>query len=91
LVTAQTRLRLPFAVGIFDHKHMFLIGKKEAPDTLDIVEEIHESLVDYDIKYVKSCDEGHTITDPNIHSDGEYQIEMVIQKLNIKNKKPSKS
>ena len=64
----------------FDHKHMFLIGKKEPPDTLDIVEEIRESLVDYDIKYVKTCDEGHTITNPLIHSDGEYQIEIVIQK-----------
>jgi len=67
----------------FDHKHMFLIGKKEKPDTIDIVEEIRESLVDYDIKYVKTCDDGHTITDPTIHSDGEYQIEIVIQKLNL--------
>lgn len=63
-----------------DHKHMFLIGKAEPPDTLDIIEEVRESLNDYDIKYVKACDEGHTITDPNRHSDGEYQIEMVIQK-----------
>ncbi len=65
----------------FDHKHMFLIGKTESPDTLDIVEEIRESLVNYDIKYVKACDEGHTITDPTKHSDGEYQIEVVIQKM----------
>lgn len=66
-----------------DHKHMFLIGKHEEPDTLDIVEEVRMSLENYDIKYVKACDEGHTITDPLIHSDGEYQIEMVIQKLSI--------
>ncbi len=65
----------------FDHKHMFLIGKSESPDTLDIVEEIRESLVNYDIKYVKVCDEGHTITDPTKHSDGEYQIEVVISKI----------
>ena len=64
-----------------DHKHMFLIGKSEAPDTLDIVEEIRLSLDNYDIKYVKTCDEGHTITDPLIHSDGEYQIELVIRKM----------
>jgi hypothetical protein len=63
-----------------DHKHMFLIGVSEAPDTLDIVEEIRESLIDYDIKYVKACDEGHTITNPCIQSDGEYQIEVVVQK-----------
>lgn len=64
-----------------DHKHMFLIGRAEPPDTLDIVEEIRESLNGYDIKYIKACDYGHTITDPNRHSDGEYQIEIVIQKL----------
>ena len=63
-----------------DHKHMFLIGKSEPPDTLDIVEEIKCSLENYDIKYIKACDEGHAITDPLIHSDGEYQIEIVIQK-----------
>ena len=63
-----------------DHKHFFLIGKEEPPDTLDIVHEVKEALEDYDIKYVKACDEGHTITDPSIHSDGEYQIEIVIQK-----------
>ena len=63
-----------------DHKHMFLIGISESPDTLDIVEEIRESIIDYDIKYIKACDEGHTITDPFIQSDGEYQIEVVLQK-----------
>ena len=63
-----------------DHKHMFLIGKSESPDTLDIVEEVKNSLEYYDIKYVKACDYGHTITDPLRHSDGEYQIEMVIRK-----------
>lgn len=63
-----------------DHKHMFLIGKAESPDTLDIVEEIRKSLTDFDVKYIKACDEGHTITDPYIHSNGEYQIEIVLQK-----------
>ncbi|MBR4642359.1 MAG: class I SAM-dependent methyltransferase [Selenomonadaceae bacterium] len=64
-----------------DHKHMFLIGKAEPPDTLDIVEEIKCSLENYDIKYIKTCDEGHTIDNPLVHSDGEYQIEIVIQKI----------
>ena len=64
-----------------DHKHMFLIGRAEPPDTLDIVEEIKSALKNYDIKYIKTCDEGHTITDPLVHSDGEYQIEIVIQKI----------
>lgn len=63
-----------------DHKHMFLLGKAEAPDTLDIEEEIRESLTDYELCYSKVCDEGHTITDPLQHSDGEYQIELVLRK-----------
>lgn len=63
-----------------DHKHMFLIGESDEMDTLDIVEEVSNSLVDYQIQYVKMCDDGHTISDPLIHSDGEYQIEMVIKK-----------
>ena len=63
-----------------DHKHMFLLGKAESPDTLDILEEINESLTGAEIIYAKRCDEGHTIMDPLVHSDGEYQIEVVIQK-----------
>lgn len=68
-----------------DHKHMFLIGRREEPDTLDIVEEIREALQgqNYRIIYVKTCDEGHTITDPLIHSDGEYSIEIVVQKIGV--------
>ena len=37
-----------------DHKHMFLIGREELPDTLDIIKEIKESINGYDIKYVKT-------------------------------------
>ncbi len=76
----EKRKTLPSRWNI-DHKHMFLIGKAETPDTLDIVEEVRASLTGYDVKYVKTCDEGHTIDDPLMHSDGEYQIEMVIQKV----------
>ena len=63
-----------------DHKHMFLIGDEEKPDTLDIVREIKNSIRGYEIEYVKKCDEGHTIDDPMKHSDGEYQIELVVKK-----------
>ncbi|MBR1646294.1 MAG: class I SAM-dependent methyltransferase [Selenomonadaceae bacterium] len=76
----EKKSRLPSRWNI-DHKHMFLIGRSEEPDTLDIIEEIKAALTDYDIEYVKTCDEGHTITDPLVHSDGEYQIEIVIRKL----------
>lgn len=63
-----------------DHKHMFLIGKSELPDTLDIVEEISRSLTNFDIKYVKTCDEGYVENPPGIQSHGEYSIEVVIKK-----------
>lgn len=39
------------------HKHMFLLGKAEPPDTLDIIEELKQALIgkDYDIEYIKRC------------------------------------
>ena len=64
-----------------DHKHMFLLGRRELPDTLDIVEEITSSLQDYDIKYVKVCDEGYIRNEPGVQAHGEYSIEAVIQKV----------
>jgi len=65
-----------------DHRHMFLVGKKDPPDTLDINEEIQEALLgqDFDIKYIRMCGQGYDISDPLKHSDGEYQIEFVLQK-----------
>lgn len=63
-----------------DHKHMFLLGESEEPDTLDILEEIEQSIKNYDIVYAKICDEGYTNTDSLEQSNGEYQIEVVIRK-----------
>lgn len=76
----EKRRRLPSEWN-GDHKHMFLIGRSDYPDTLDIIEEIKNSLSSYDFIYVKKCEEGHTIDDPMIHSDGEYQIEIVLKKI----------
>ena len=64
-----------------DHKHYFLLGISEHPDTLDIIQEINESILGYKLIYAKRCDYGHTITDPMCPSDGEYQIEIVVQKV----------
>ena len=77
----EKRKRLPSHFNPY-HRHMFLLGAKEPPDTLDIMEEIRETLQGepYRVIYAKTCDDGHTITDPCIHSDGEYSIEVVIQK-----------
>ena len=62
------------------HKHFFLIDRDEEPDTMGIIPLIERSLTSHEIVYAKECREGHTITDPEIHSDGEYSIEMVIEK-----------
>lgn len=62
------------------HKNFFLLDKDEAPDTIGIIPLIKRTLHNYEIVYGKECDEGHTITDPNVHSDGEYSIEIVLKK-----------
>ena len=63
-----------------DHRHFFLIVRDELPDTIGIVPLIERTLNDFEIIYAKECSEGHTITDPDIHSDGEFSIEVVIRK-----------
>jgi SAM-dependent methyltransferase len=63
-----------------DHKHFFLIDRDEEPDTIGIVPLIQKTLTGYEIIYAKECSEGHTITDPEILSDGEYSIEVVVKK-----------
>lgn len=66
-----------------DHKHFFLLDKDELPDTKGIIPLIHRSLNNFEIVYAKECSEGHTITDPEIHSDGEFSIEVVLRKKNV--------
>ena len=62
------------------HTYFFLIDKDEHPNTLGIIPLIKNNLNGYDLIYAKECSEGHTITDPMIHSDGEYSIEVVLRK-----------
>jgi len=59
-----------------------LIDKDEEPNTLGIIPLIERSINNFELIYVKECNEGHTITDPLVHSDGEYSIEVVIRKMN---------
>ncbi len=62
------------------HQHFFLIDADEEPDTLGLLPLLQRAVPDGEIIYARICDEGHTITDPTIHSDGEYSIEAVIRK-----------
>jgi len=63
-----------------DHKHFFLTDTDEEPDTIGIIPLIQRTLANQKVIYAKECNAGHTITDPEIHSDGEYSIEVVIKK-----------
>jgi SAM-dependent methyltransferase len=62
------------------HQRFFLIDQDDPPDTVGIVPLLKRSISGFEIVYVKECSEGHTITDPETHSDGEYSIEAVIRK-----------
>ena len=64
-----------------DHKHFFLPDRDEEPDTMGILPLFRRTLSDYNVIYLKECSDGFTITDPEIHSDGEYSIEVVLQKI----------
>lgn len=64
-----------------DHKTFWTIDRDDPPCTYGIVPMVTRMLWDYEILYAKVCDEGHTIDDPNIHSNGEYSIECVIKKM----------
>ena len=64
-----------------DHKYFFILDKNDPPDTIGILPLIKDTLSNYEIAEAKDCSEGHTIREPERHSDGEYSIEVVIRKL----------
>tara|TARA_B110000014_G_C20106396_1_gene581882 strand:- start:182 stop:847 length:666 start_codon:yes stop_codon:yes gene_type:complete len=64
-----------------DHKHFFNIEEDEAPNTIGVMSLLKKSIDNYKVIYSKICDEGCSIKDPYKHSNGEYSIEVVIQKL----------
>ena len=63
-----------------DHRNFFLLDRDEKPDTVGVIPMIERTLTDFEIIYAKECSEGHTITDPELHSNGEFSIEVVIRK-----------
>jgi SAM-dependent methyltransferase len=63
------------------HLHFFLPDKDEKPDTIGVLPLINRSISNYELIYIKVCDEGFSIKDPLIHSNGEYSIEVVLRKL----------
>lgn len=63
-----------------DHKFFFLLDRDEKPDTIGVIPLLERSLNHFTIIYAKVCREGHTVTAPEKHSDGEYSIEVVLRK-----------
>ena len=66
-----------------DHKHYFTMydQKDGSKCTIPIIPFIESKFSNLSLIYSKKCNYGHTITDPKIHSDGEYSIELVYKKL----------
>jgi SAM-dependent methyltransferase len=75
----EKRMHLPSRWNA-EHKHFFLVDRDDLPDTIGVLPLLSRALTGYRVIYAKACDEGHTITDPSRHSDGEYSIEAVVQK-----------
>jgi len=76
----EKRRRLPSRWNL-DHKYFFLLDKDDLPDTLGIIPLIERSLSDFEVVEAKECNEGHTITEPEKHSNGEYSLEVIVKKL----------
>lgn len=64
-----------------DHKFFLLPDRDDPPHTLSLARLLGETTPGGRLLYIRTCDEGHTITDPERHSDGEYSIEAVVRKL----------
>ncbi len=64
-----------------DHKCFLLPDRDDSPHTLSLARLLGVSTPGGRLLHIRTCDEGHTITDPDCHSDGEYSIEAVARKL----------
>lgn len=64
-----------------DHKFFLLPDRDDPPHTLSLARLLGETTPGGRLLYIRTCDDGHTITDPARHSDGEYSIEAVVRKL----------
>ncbi|MFC2150837.1 class I SAM-dependent methyltransferase, partial [Calditrichota bacterium] len=62
-----------------DHKHFFLPDADEPPDTLGLLPLVKRALPDCVVEYLKVCDEGHLVRNPDARSEGEYSIETVLR------------
>ncbi|PLX78354.1 MAG: SAM-dependent methyltransferase [Desulfuromonas sp.] len=75
----EKKIELPSRWNL-DHKHFFLPNKDEAPATTGVLPLLQRSIQGFELIYLRVCARGHTITDPLLHSNGEYSIEAVLRK-----------
>lgn len=81
----EKRKTLPSS-GNKNHKHYFLIDRDEPPATIGLIPFLTRTLKDYDLIYVKKCDEGYNykIVEnggfTSVIANGEFSIEAVIRK-----------
>lgn len=64
-----------------DHKNFFLPYEDEEPNTLGLLSCLNKTDYKFEVIYIKTCDFNHTITNPLLHSNGEYSIECIVKKL----------
>jgi len=63
-----------------DHKHFFLPDRDEPPHTIGLAPLIDSTCRRGRVLELKICDEGYRIKGPEVHPEGEYSIEAIIQK-----------
>ena len=75
----EKRTRLPSCWNT-DHRRFYLSDRDDPPDTFSFRGQLKTALPLAHMVYMEVCADGHTISDPMVHSDGEYQIEAVLRK-----------
>lgn len=63
-----------------DHEHFFMPEEDEAPDTIGIRPLLERSLSNYEVVYIRTCDEGYVNPGDELPSEGEFSIEVVVLK-----------
>lgn len=64
-----------------EHKRYYLPDRDDPPDTYGIGPLLGTLFPEGTLVSVRECSAGHTVRDPRSHSDGEYSIEVVVQKV----------
>lgn len=63
-----------------DHKFYYLPDSFESPSTLSLLHVVLGSIEKYELMHLKVLDEGFFSPSPEVHSSGEYSIEIIVRK-----------